>query len=150
MALLAAKRATAVDEALAAELERELAPVSRSYLRKLLRNTFLPLAPLVEGIRQDSFESLERTLAALETEYRSAGELGDRDRMQQCRATVIEAKNHARLALRREASEPGRRAEREEMIRWMLVWLENPPLFHQWVVLRRKAQASSARRIPPE
>lgn len=150
MALLAAKRAAAVDEALAAELERELAPVSRSYLRKLLRNTSLPLAPLVEGIRQDSFESLERTLTALETEYRSAGELGDRDRMQQCRAAVIEAKNHAQFTLRRLASEPGRRAEREEMIRWMLVWLENPPLFHQWVVLRRKAQASSARRTPPE
>ena len=38
------------------ELQERLAPVSDSYLRRLLRATGVPLEPLVEGVRQNSFE----------------------------------------------------------------------------------------------
>jgi hypothetical protein len=50
------------------------------------------------------------------------------------RRLVIEAKDHARWAARK----PERRTEKEEMALWMLTWLENPPLFPQWVRLRRQ------------
>ena len=53
---------------------------------------------------------------------------------QSIRRVVIEAKEHARWAARK----PERRVEKEEMALWMLTWLENPPLFPQWVQLRRK------------
>jgi hypothetical protein len=46
---------------------------------------------------------------------------------------VITSKEHARLA----AQNPAKRAEKEEMILWLLTWLENPPLFAAWVRLRR-------------
>jgi hypothetical protein len=49
------------------------------------------------------------------------------------RRAVITSKEHARLAARN----PAKRAEKEEMILWMLTWLENPPLFAAWVRLRR-------------
>jgi hypothetical protein len=49
--------------------------------------------------------------------------------MKLCRAAVIEAKKHARFR----PSSP----VRDEMIQWMLVWLENPPLFPLWLKLRR-------------
>ena len=49
---------------------------------------------------------------------------------------MIEAKDHARWAARN----PEKRAEKQEMALWMLTWLENPPLFPQWVKLRREAQ----------
>jgi hypothetical protein len=103
------------------------------YLRRLLRDSGLPLAPLVEGVRQDSLDELERTLRALEVEYAAAGRAGQ----QSCRRLVIDAKDHARLALRRLA--PGRAAERREMIEWMIVWLENPSAFPTWVHLRRRS-----------
>ena len=32
-----------------------------------------------------------------------------------------------------------KRAQKEEMVQWMLVWLENPAIFPQWVKLRRAA-----------
>ncbi len=111
------------------ELLRELAPVSDTYLRNLLRSTGLPLVPLVEGVRQDSLDHLERTLLALHTEY----EQGDEQRRRACRAAVIRAKDHARLAMRRAP------AGKDEMILWMLTWLENPGAFPLWVKLRKRS-----------
>jgi len=43
-------------------LRSELADIPEAALRKLLRETAVPLAPLVEGVRQDTFENLARTL----------------------------------------------------------------------------------------
>jgi hypothetical protein len=110
-----------------------LAPISESYLRRLLRDSGVPLAPLVEGVRQESFEALEASLIALWEEY----ETGDAARRAAVRGLVITAKDHARLAARKDGSHE----EKEEMILWMLTWLENPPLFPQWVRLRRAALA---------
>ena len=46
-----------------------LSPISNTYLKKLLRDSQHPLHPLVEGVRQDSMEELERTLLGLECIY---------------------------------------------------------------------------------
>ena len=113
-------------------LRRELSPVSAGYLRKLLRESGLPLAPLIEGVRQDTFEALESSLLKLLDEY----QCGDAGRRTSVRRLVIDAKDHARWA----AKNPDKREEKDEMALWMLTWLENPPVFPQWVQLRRKAK----------
>jgi hypothetical protein len=108
-----------------------LAPVSESYLRRLLRDSGVPLTPLVEGVRQESFDALEASLLRLLAEYQQ----GDAAALSRVRHVVIAAKDHARLASRKEEI----RAEKEEMILWILTWLENPPVFPEWVRLRRAA-----------
>lgn len=112
-----------------------LAPVSESYLRRLLRDwardSGVPLAPLVEGVRQESLDALESSLLKLLAEY----EQGDAAARSRVRRVVIAAKDHARFAARKEEI----RAEKEEMAMWMLTWLENPPVFPEWVRLRRAA-----------
>ncbi len=113
-----------------AELRERLAPVSESYLRRLLRDCGVALDPLVEGVRQDSFEALERTLLALSAEYAAGHKAG-------ARKLVIEAKDHARLAARR--LEGDALAARQEMILRMLTWLENPEAFPVWLGLRKAA-----------
>jgi len=113
-------------------LRRELSPISAGYLRKLLRESGLPLAPLIEGVRQDTFEALESSLLKLLDEYQR----GDAARRASVRRLVIDAKDHARWA----AKNPDKREEKDEMALWMLTWLENPPVFPQWVQLRRKAK----------
>lgn len=102
------------------------------------------MGPLVEGVRQESFDELARTLLALHAEYARAVEAGDRERQTACRRLVIEAKDHARWAARR-AQDPRKRAEKEEMAAWMLVWLETPEAFPVWLDLRRKKLAEEAR-----
>lgn len=125
------------------ELSGRLAPISESYLRRLLRDSGVPLDPAVEGVRQDSFEELERTLLALAEEYAGARAGGRREAAAMCRRAVVTAKDHARLSLRR-ATEPGQRARKEEMISWMLVWLENPEAFPVWLRLRKQAARHEA------
>lgn len=110
------------------------APVSRETLRKLLRETGIALSPVVEGVRQNDFEELERTLGNLTVEYERAA--GDSGRRRTLRRLVITAKDHARFAARRTKDE-SRRRMKEEMAEWLLVWLENPAIFPQWVRLRR-------------
>lgn len=106
----------------------ELAPISETYLRDLLRDCGLPLHPLIEGVRQDTPENLERTLLQLENQYSA----GDREIKRACRALVIRAKDHARFAL-------AKKPEKEEMILWMMTWLENPSAFPLWLDLRKRA-----------
>ncbi|MBK5293821.1 MAG: hypothetical protein JJE04_19360 [Acidobacteriia bacterium] len=118
-------------------LAQRLAPISAGYLRRLLRESGVELDPLVEGVRQDDLDSLERTLLALGDVYGKAESSGDAGLMRLCRKAVIESKDHARLSLRRGA------AGKAEMIQWMLVWLENPPVFPLWVRLRRRVITES-------
>jgi hypothetical protein len=103
------------------ELRGALAPISHGYLRKLLRASGTALHPLVEGVRQEDFPALERTLLALLGEDRRAA-----------RTLIIEAKQHARWAMKRHP-------EKEEMVLWMLTWLENPGIFPQWLAIRKEA-----------
>lgn len=118
------------------DLRSRMAPLSDRALRKLLRETGYALAPLVEGVRQEDFDQLERTLAALAGEYERAA--GVRERTRMIRRLVITAKEHARFAARR-ARDTAQRHAKEEMAEWMLVWLENPAIYPQWVTLRRAA-----------
>jgi hypothetical protein len=96
----------------------------------------------VEGIRQDSFEELERSLLAMSQEYGKAKETGNHAQADRCRRAVILAKDHARLAVRRPTASADARARRAEMISWMMVWLENPSVFPAWVKLRKRAASS--------
>ena len=121
-------QATRIGEAEYDALRRDLA-ISDSYLRKLLRESGAPLAPMVEGVRQGNLDELEASLMALLSEYQT----GDPARRAAVRRLVITAKDHARWAAKR----PEKHAEKEEMVLWLLTWLENPPVFPEWVRLRR-------------
>ena len=109
----------------------DLVPIDAHQLRQILRACGKPLSPFVEGVRQSTFEELERTLIALGKEYESA----DARRRRSIRAVVITARDHARLAARRPESAPAK----NEMVLWMNTWLENPGAFPLWVDLRKKA-----------
>ena len=128
-AWLEEKRPARIGEDEFASLRDALAPISESYLRTLVRKCGAPLAPLVEGVRQGTFDELEASLQKLLEEY----ERGNPARRAAVRRLVITAKDHARLAARN----PSKRAEKEEMILWLTTWLENPPVFPEWVRLRR-------------
>lgn len=116
-----------VDEALAARLRAELPEISETTVRRALRESGLELDPLVEGVRQDSPASLERTLLALAAEY----ERSDAPRRAQARALVLTARRHAELAARRKP--------KDEELLWLRTWLDNPLVFPAWARLRRRA-----------
>jgi len=137
---LADAQPAAITEAVWRELQTTLAPVSESYLRELLRQTALPFEQPFAGIRQHTFDELEQSLAEMLTVYRDAAAAGNRDRARYCRRQVIGAKDRARFLSRDPRTPPERKAQKEEMVQWMLVWLENPEVFPAWVAARKLVQ----------
>ncbi|MCS7025968.1 MAG: hypothetical protein NZV14_14285 [Bryobacteraceae bacterium] len=126
-----------IDEELQARLRVALSPLSETLFKSLLRESGYPLDPLVEGVRQDNLEELERTLIALAKVYENAA-LEGRKKIRTC---VIQAKDHARLVARNSRVDPAKRASKREMMLWMLTWLENPAVFETWVQLRKQVIA---------
>ena len=135
---LSERNLTAIAEREWREILERLAPVSESYLRRLLADSGIPVEQPFGGVRQKSFEELERSLLEMEQIYTRAQNEGDRGRAQLCRNIVIQAKDHARLAARGPKTSLEKKMEKEEMVQWMLVWLENPGIFQAWVKLRKQ------------
>ncbi len=123
-------RPAAIDEQAYAAIREALAPVSQSYLRQLLLGSGVPLAPMVAGVRHRNFDELQASLLALLDEY----ERGDAARRLHVRKLVIAAKDHARW---HEPKSPEDASIRREMVSWLLTWLENPPVFREWIKIRR-------------
>jgi hypothetical protein len=120
-------------------LLQRLAPVSESYLRDLLRDTGLPFEQPFAGIRQHTFEELEASLADMQQVYAEASAAGNRERARYCRRQVIAAKDRAKFLAKNPRTSPEKRAQKEEMAEWMLVWLENPEVFPAWAEARKRA-----------
>ncbi len=136
-----------IDDRIREALRALLAPVGEHALRELLRDCGWPLAPMVEGVRQDDLRQLERTLLTLAQQYRDAGRRSDQALMIRIRDTVRVAKDHARLVARNPRVDAAKRARKQEMILWMLTWLENPAVFELWVGLRKARLIES--QLPP-
>jgi len=136
---LEAEQPPVITEAVWRGLLQRLAPVSESYLRDLLRATGLPFEQPYAGIRQHTFEALEQSLGEMLTVYTGAMAAGNRERARYARRQVIAAKDRARFLAQSPRTAPEKREQKEEMLQWMLVWLENPEVFPAWVAVRRKA-----------
>jgi hypothetical protein len=141
---LAARAPGAITGEVWHELLRLLAPVSESYLRDLLRATGLPFEQPYAGVRQHTLEELEASLGEIGEVYASATAAGDRERARYCRRQVIAAKDRARFLARNPHTPEEKRREKEEMVEWMLVWLENPTVFPAWVKARRQVRATDS------
>jgi hypothetical protein len=136
---LAAENPAAITEAIWHELLARLQPVSESYLRDLLRDTGLPFEQPFAGVRQHTFEELETTLRELQHVYAEAMTAGNRERARYCRRQTIAAKDRARFLSKHPRTAPAKAQQKEEMLQWMLVWLENPEVFGVWVEARKRA-----------
>lgn len=148
--LLSRLGCTEVTEAEWTQFQTELAPVSDSYLRQMIRKAGLPLAPILDGVHMSTLADLDGSLSALLGVYLQAGAAGDRERANACRALVIAAKDRARWSARRAAADPVAYAHWREAERWALVWLESPESFPVWSRLRLKTLATETRSTPPE
>lgn len=145
LAYLNARQPAGIGEPEWSDLLRELAPISESYLRELLRRTGLPFEQPWAGVRQKSFDELEQSLGELRQAYAEALAAGRKERARYCRRQVISAKDHARFAARNPRTSPEERAQKEEMVEWMLVWLGDPEMFPAWVRMRKQILAANGR-----
>jgi hypothetical protein len=113
-------------------LRAGLPDIPEASLRDWLQEAGVPVDQPYRGVRAKSFEELEESLSAMTELYArdpAAGKI--------CRSLVISAKDRARFASRNPKVDEAKRAAKEEMVRWMLVWLYDPAMFPAWSRLRR-------------
>ncbi len=145
---LAACQPPAITEAVWKDLLGRFAPVSESYLRELLRATGLPFHQPCAGILQHGFEELEESLRAMGLIYAEAVTAGARERARYCRRQVIAAKSRAKFLAAGSRASPEKRTQKEEMVQWMLVWLEDPGVFPAWVEARKRTLKAGPEACP--
>ncbi|MGI8991260.1 MAG: hypothetical protein ACR2I2_16980 [Bryobacteraceae bacterium] len=130
---LSARRWTAIGREEWTELRRDLPSIAENFLREALRESGIEVAQPYRGIRRKSLDDLETSLLDMQRVYANAPELSPI-----CRKIVIQAKDRARFAARNPKIDASQRELKEEMLRWMLVWLDDPSMFQPWVRLRKK------------
>lgn len=161
---LAAKRPAIIDESelaairshVTAALARAKLPSDR-YLLDVVSETPVEISRSLGGLPLDlrhrvhlsDPDAAAASLLDLQREYEAARARGDRVRTADCRRAVVQAKDRLRLVLRRRNVSVEKRKEKEELLQWVLVWLENPELFGPWVELRRRASGPPAGQQAP-
>ncbi|MCU1257919.1 MAG: hypothetical protein JWO80_804 [Bryobacterales bacterium] len=119
-------------------MREEASDTSEASLRKWLRESGIPVEQPFAGVEVKTLDELEHSLAEMARVYQENPET-----RKLCRASVIRAKDRARFAAKNARAAPGKRALKEEMVQWMLVWLGDPTMFGNWVTLRKAALPDS-------
>jgi hypothetical protein len=83
-------------------------------------------------VQSKTFDELEASLRELQRLYAEQPV-----RRRELRDLVIRAKDRARFASRNSKAAPEKRAVKREMVQWMLVWLDDPAMFADWIAMRR-------------
>jgi hypothetical protein len=65
---------------------------------------------------------------------------GDREGIRRVHETVLKGKKRAQMIAGRESVNEKKRAEKAEIAEWFAVWLRQPDIFEDWLVLRRRSK----------
>jgi len=63
----------------------------------------------------------------------------DREGLRRVQETTIKGKRRAQMIAKNEKVAPEKRAEKQEIVEWFTIWLQNPLIFESWVNLRQKS-----------
>ena len=157
------RRIVFVDEGVLASIEAKVRgvlggerPVSRSYLLDVLSATTVEVSRSLGGLPVDlrhrvhfaDADQAATSLLAMQREYEAARAGGDIPRARDVRRAVRKSKEQLQLHLRRRSLSADNRREKQELLKWFLVWLENPNVFAQWLKLRRRSSGATSEVTP--
>ena len=125
----------------ASRLERARQP-SKAYVLDILLSTPVEVDRAIGGIPPDlrgkvrtgSLEQARQSLLAMSREYAQAP---DKARAVDVHRAVMRSKQHTMLALAGRMGDQ-KRKEKQEILEWLLVWLENPAIFASWLAVRER------------
>jgi hypothetical protein len=116
-------------------LRARLPEVSEHALRKALLQLGVVVEQPWKGVDTSTLDTLEISLAEVTAAYEREPRVS--------RAAIIAAKDKTRFVSRNPRVDERKQALKSEMVEWMLVWLDDPRMFANWVRLRRAYLASS-------
>lgn len=127
----------------ASRVQRARQP-SKAYILEVLLSTPVEVDPGIGGIPADlrgkvrtgSLEQARQSLLAMSREYAQAP---DKPRAADVRRAVLRSKQHTKLALAGRM-DGDKRKVKQEILEWLLVWLENPAVFESWLAVRESVR----------
>lgn len=63
----------------------------------------------------------------------------DREGLRRVQETTLKGKRRAQMIAKNEKVAPEKRAEKQEIVEWFTIWLQNPAIFESWVKLRQNS-----------
>ncbi|MGI8639098.1 MAG: hypothetical protein ACR2MG_04015 [Pyrinomonadaceae bacterium] len=63
----------------------------------------------------------------------------DREGLRLMRETALKGKRRAGMIAKNEKVAPEKRAEKQEIAEWFTIWLQNPDIFENWILLRQSS-----------
>ena len=94
------------------------------------------------------FGDFAETLASvrrLENLRRKFTQEKDREGLRLMREIAIKGKSRAQMISKNGKVAPDKRREKAEIAEWFTIWLQNPEVFENWIVLRRKSADFNAK-----
>ena len=88
------------------------------------------------------FADFKQTLISirrLENLRRKFTKENDREGLRLLRETAIEGKRRAQMIAGNEKVSDEKRAEKQEIAEWFTIWLQNPEIFENWIILRQNS-----------
>ena len=107
------------------DVERRLESPYDAMFRNILK--FSDFKQTLGSIRQ--LENLRRKFVAE----------NDREGLRLMREVAIKGKHRAQMIAKNEKVAPEKRAEKQEIVEWFTIWLQNPEVFENWITLRQNS-----------
>lgn len=88
------------------------------------------------------FSDFKQTLISirrLENLRRKFTNENDREGLRLMRETTIKGKRRAQMIANNEKVSDEKRAEKQEIAEWFTIWLQNPEIFENWIMLRQNS-----------
>ncbi len=88
------------------------------------------------------FSDFKQTLISirrLENLRRKFTQENDREGLRLMRETAIKGKRRAQMIANNEKVAEKKRAEKQEIAEWFTIWLQNPEIFENWIILRQNS-----------
>lgn len=90
-------------------------------------------------LKFSDFQQTLNSLRQLENLRRKFVAENDREGLRLMSEIALKGKRRAQMIAKNEKVAPGKRAEKQEIVEWFTIWLQNPEIFENWVVLRQNS-----------
>lgn len=92
-----------------------------------------------DDLNFSDLEKASESIKKLDEQRKGLAQSGNKDDLRRLRELALHSKTEAQRIARSKIFDEKKRAEAREIAQWLTVWLQEPDLFADWLVLRRSS-----------
>lgn len=91
-------------------------------------------------LKFSSFADAANSIRRLDNLRKQFKRTGDKEGLRRVNETVLKGRRRAEMIARNQKVDERKRAEKGEIAEWFAVWLRQPDIFEEWLILRQRSQ----------